>query len=189
MEVVYKFIKELKIEGCNIIGHSFGGRVSILLSATYKDIVGKIVLSDPAGLIPKRGVKYYIKVYTYKMLKNIYNMKFIQKSKYSLKPKIENYLKKHAGSKDYQDLNDEMKKTFLKVVNQNLRPYLKKIKSSVLLIWGENDTATPLYMGKIMEKEIKDSGLIVFKNCGHYAYLDNFNNFCLIVSNFFGGNK
>ena len=42
-----------------------------------------------------------------------------------------------------------------------------------MLIWGDADTATPLWMGKKLEKAIPDAALIVYEGAGHYAYLDN----------------
>jgi len=56
-----------------------------------------------------------------------------------------------------------MRKILVKVVNEDLRPLLKDIKAPTLLIWGDKDTATPLYMGKIMEEEIPDSGLVILE--------------------------
>ena len=42
-----------------------------------------------------------------------------------------------------------------------------------MLVWGENDTATPIGDAKIMEKLIPDAGLVAFPNAGHYSFLDN----------------
>ena len=47
------------------------------------------------------------------------------------------------------------------------------IKVPALLIWGENDTATPISDGQTMEKLIPDAGLVTVKNAGHYSYLEN----------------
>ena len=71
-----------------------------------------------------------------------------------------------------------------RIVTLDLTSKLKEIKNSTLLIWGENDTDTPLYMAKIMEKEIKDSGLVVIKNAGHFSYLDNTNQYLLVTNEF-----
>ena len=51
-------------------------------------------------------------------------------------------------------------------------------------MWGEEDKDTPLYMAKIMEKNIKDSGLVVLKNAGHFSYIDKSSEFNLITDNF-----
>ena len=61
---------------------------------------------------------------------------------------------------------------------------LKDIENPVLLMWGEKDIDTPLYMARIMQKEIKDAGLVVLKNAGHFSYIDNAKEFNIIVNNF-----
>ncbi|HEY8361999.1 MAG TPA: alpha/beta hydrolase [Tissierellaceae bacterium] len=179
-EIIKKYIDKMGIDKITLIGHSFGGKLSIILGSKYPELVEKIVLIDSAGLIPKRGPKYYIKVYSFKTLKLLYkNLFFWIKDD----EKLEKLYKKF-GSTDYKEASGVMRKILVTVVNENLFPLLNKIKAPTLLIWGENDTATPLYMGKIMEKEIKDSGLIVFEGAGHYAYLDDFRRFSIIVRNF-----
>ena len=69
-------------------------------------------------------------------------------------------------------------------MNQNLRPLLPKIQASTLLIWGENDTDTPISFGEIMKEEIPDAGLVILKDAGHFSYLDQLPQFCEIVGNF-----
>ena len=94
-------------------------------------------------------------------------------------------LYKRFGSDDYQNSSGVMRKILVRVVNENLKPILRDIKAPTLLIWGEKDEATPLYMGQIMEKEISDSGLVVFEGAGHYSYLDDFNRFSRVMEAFF----
>ncbi len=93
---------------------------------------------------------------------------------------------KRFGSDDYQDASGIMRKILVRVVNENLKPLLKDIKAPTLLIWGgDEDDATPLYMGKIMEKEIPDSGLVVLEGTGHYSYLDDYYRFVRVLNAFF----
>lgn len=179
------FIDSMGMKEVILVGHSFGGRVSIVLSSQYKKMVKKMVLVDSAGLIPRRGPKYYIKVYSFKTLKFLYNTLFFWKDK---DERMEVFYKKF-GSKDYQDSSGVMRKILVKVVNEDLRPLLKEIESSTLLIWGDEDTATPLYMGKIMESEIKGSGLVVLEGAGHYSYLDDFRRFSIILKTFLLGGE
>ena len=179
-EIVREFLKEMNIEKATFIGHSFGGKLSIILSSKYPDLFDKLVLIDSAGLIPKRGLKYYTKVYSFKTLKFIYRKMFfwIKNEK-----RMENFYKKF-GSDDYRDSSGVMRQILVKVVNENLRPLLKDIKASTLIIWGDQDDATPVYMAHIMESEIKDSGLVVFEGAGHYAYLDQYNRFTAVINAF-----
>lgn len=177
-----KFFDLLQIDKAMIIGHSFGGRVAILFSANNPSYVEKIVLVDSAGIIPKRTLKYHISVYKFKLMKKLF---VLLGSKGSKEQRLEKFYDKY-GSNDYKQAGS-LRQTFVKVVNQNLRGYLPQIKAPTLIIWGEDDKDTPLYFGKIMEKEISDAGLVVFKGAGHFSYLDKINDFNIIVSKFFGG--
>lgn len=183
--ITKKFIDNFNMDEVILIGHSFGGRVSIVLSSQYKNLVKKMILIDSAGLIPKRGAKYYIKVYSFKILRVLYNILFFWIDK---KERMEKFYKKF-GSTDYQNSSGIMRKVLVKVVNEDLKPLLKEIEASTLLIWGDKDTATPLYMGKIMENEIRDSGLVVLEGAGHYSYLDSFGRFSIILETFLLGGE
>jgi pimeloyl-ACP methyl ester carboxylesterase len=72
----------------------------------------------------------------------------------------------------------------VKVINDNLLEQLNLIKVPTLLVWGENDEDTPVYMGKIMEQNIPDSGLVVLKEAGHYSYVDNYDQFRAVINVF-----
>src|SRR5690606_31612268 len=75
---------------------------------------------------------------------------------------------KSLGSADYRNLNGVMRETFVKTVSEYLEPTLPLINHEVLLLWGANDDATPLYQAKVMERGIKNAGLAVIDNAGHY---------------------
>lgn len=180
-EIVREFMKKMKIEKASFIGHSFGGKLSIIMGAKYPELVDKIVLVDSAGLIPKRGPKYYIKVYSFKALRFVYTRFFFWIKD---EERMESFYKKF-GSDDYQASQGVMRQILVKVVNESLKSLLKEIKAPTLIIWGENDDATPLYMAKTMEKEIEDSGLVVFEGAGHYAFLDDYSRFRAVINAFF----
>ncbi len=78
-----------------------------------------------------------------------------------------------------------MRAVMSKCVNEDLRHVMPEIKSPTLLVWGENDTATPLSDAKIMEKLISDAGLVSFPDCGHYSFLDNPYGFRAVMKEFF----
>lgn len=179
--MVKAFIEEQKIEKCDVIGHSFGGRVIIYLASNYQDLFNKIILTDSAGVKPKMTVKKFFKIYSYKFMRNFLKI-FLSKEKYE--KKVEE-MRKKRGSQDYSSLsNDIMRESFKKIVNLDLKPNLKQIENPTLLVWGDRDTDTPLYMAKTMEKEIKDSGLVVLENAGHYSYLDNTQKYLLVTNQF-----
>lgn len=180
-DIVKSFMDIHKIEKASLIGHSFGGKLSIILGSKYPELVNKIVLIDSAGLIPKRGAIYYIKVYSFKILRTIYKNIFFWLNN---EEKMEKFYRRF-GSDDYQNASGIMRKILVRVVNEDLKPLLKDIKAPTLLIWGDEDDATPLYMGKIMEKEIPDSGLVVLEGTGHYSYLDDYYRFVRVLNAFF----
>lgn len=182
--VIKEFIDFLGIKELYLIGHSFGGRVSIMLSALYPSQIKKMILVDSGGIKPKKTLTQTIKIYRYKSIKNILKVLMFNSAYYK---KLMIKYRQKAGSSDYNALPESMKATFVKVVNQDLRQYLKKIVTPTLVIWGENDTDTPLYMGKIISDGIKDSGLVVLKNAGHFSYIDNMAEFNIIMNNFLAG--
>ncbi len=182
---VIKFFNAMDIKKANIIAHSFGGRVAIWLAAKFPEMANKLVLVDSAGIKPRRTLKYYIKIAIAKTGKRISSLSIL--GKYG--ERLCNNLYRLVGSKDYQQQTGIMRETLVKVVNEDLRTFLPKIVAPTLLIWGENDKDIPLGYARIMEKEIKDAGLVVLKGAGHFSYLDRFSEFCLIVSKFFGNIK
>lgn len=174
-----KFVSKLNLNNPVLIGHSFGGRIALLM-ASRRD-VSKMVLVDAAGIKPKRNLKYYWKVYTFKLIKNIILLLYGKKRG---SEKIEE-LRSRKGSADYKNSTPIMRAVMSKCVNQDLKHIMPDIKASSLLIWGENDTATPLSDAKIMERLIPDAGLVSFPGCGHYSFLDNPIGFRAVIREFF----
>lgn len=177
-QLIEEFVKIEKIENPILLGHSFGGRVGILYSS--RNQVKKLILVDAAGVKPRRSLKYYFKVYTYKLGKRlmplIYGKKGAQKRIEEMRAK--------RGSSDYNNASPMMRAILSKVVNEDLKHCMPKITAPTLLIWGENDTATPLRDAQIMEKLIPDAGLVSFPGCGHYSFLDNPIQFAAVLRSF-----
>lgn len=156
----------LEIKKLKIIAHSFGGRVAIMFTSLYNDMVDRLILVGSAGIKPKKNLIVSFKIFKYKLFKKL------------------GFKQKNKGSQDYKKLTDKMKKTFVNLVNRHLEKECKNITCPTLIIVGENDKETPVYMAKKLNSLIKNSGLITFKNAGHFAYLDNFNEFIIISKNF-----
>lgn len=176
--LIEKFCKQIKIGNPVIIGHSFGGRIGLLFSS--RNNVRKLILVDAAGVKPKRPVKYYIKVYGFKTAKFLLNT-FLKKDKAE---KYISNMRNKRGSADYKSASPLMKSILSKAVNEDLKHVMPEIKAPTLLIWGANDTATPVSDARIMEKLIPDAGLVVFDNAGHYSFLDNRPGFAAVLRSF-----
>lgn len=174
-DLVETFLATQALDAPILIGHSFGGRISIILGS--RGLAKKIVLADSAGILPHRGLDYYAKVYSYKLGRKLLGEGWAEKRR------------QKTGSADYQAASGVMRQTFVKVVNEDLQPLLAKIQAPTLLVWGSEDTATPLRDAKIMEQQIADCGLVVFEGCGHYAFLEQAVRFNLILDAFFAAEK
>lgn len=175
---VEELLGNLGIRKPILIGHSYGGRVAIVMGAGNE--VEKIVLVDSAGVKPRRSLKYYYKVYSFKTAKKILPYLVGRKKAEGI---IDKWRGK-SGSADYRQASPVMRRVMSRSVNQDLRKLMPSIKAPTLLIWGENDTATPLRDARIMEKLIPDAGLVTFAGCGHYSFLDNPARFRAVLRSF-----
>lgn len=176
---IEKFIELNKITKPSLIGHSFGGRIAILLASRHA--TGKVVLVDSAGIKPKRSASYYWKVYSFKLIKKVVLALYGKKKG----EEIMDRYRSRKGSADYRNSSPVMRAVMSKCVNEDLKHVMPSIKAPVLLVWGEDDTATPLSDAKTMEKLIPDAGLVSFAQCGHYSFLDNPFGFKAVISEFF----
>ena len=180
-----KFMDALDIKNPILIGHSNGGRT--IINAVGRGIItaNKIILIDSAGIKPKRNFIYYGKVYFYTFGKFILNLlpniKPIKKFKENLRNKV--------GSADYRASSNVLKETLKNIVNEDLTELLPKISVPTLIFWGTLDTATPISDGRKMEKLIPNSGLIEYSGSSHFSYLENINNFNVVVNEFLKDDK
>lgn len=175
---VEALIRDLGLKSPALIGHSYGGRVAIVIGSRSE--VENIVLVDSAGIKPKRKPSYYWKVYSFKAMKKLLPL-FVGKKKAG---EIIERRRSKAGSADYRNSSPMMRMVMSRSVNQDLRHLMPAIKAPTLLIWGERDTATPLSDAKTMERLIPDAGLVSFPSAGHYSFLDEPGRFKAVIRAF-----
>ena len=167
VQMLEEFVSLLNLDNPIVLGHSFGGRVAILYSS--RNPVRKLVLGDAAGVKPRRSLKYYMKVYSFKFAKWLYPNIVGRKRA----AEIIEQMRSRRGSYDYNRCSPVMRRVMVKVVNTDLREHMPKIKAPTLLIWGEEDTATPMRDAQIMRKLIPNTGLVSFPGAGHFSFVDN----------------
>lgn len=181
-DIVVEFLKKLNVEKVILVGHSYGGRIILKLN-NRKDlpfVIDKNVLIDAAGIIDKKDIVVKIKIVIYKLFKKIFISLPISSEK---KDELVMKLRKKLGSSDYGTANKVMQETLVKSVNEDLTYCLDNMKES-LIIWGDKDTATPMWMAKMMEEKIKNSGLVILKG-GHFSYIDDPNTFSRVIISYF----
>lgn len=168
---VFILLNKLKIKNIIFVGHSFGGRIAIILSSVFKVNVVANVLTSSAGLI-KFELKKFIKIAIYKLKKFLVKLKFLSK-KCLLK----------YGSSDYKNLSEKNKKIFIKIVNQDLSFLLKKITAKTILVWDKKDEVTPYWICKKFNKKITCSKIVIFKTGKHFSFMYNAVKFAKIINN------
>ena len=187
--MVIALLDMLEIPEVQIVAHSFGGRVAIVLASEFPTRVKKMVITGGAGIRKPVSAKQSKRTMRFKRYTKLLNRLKTIPGFSALAEKCQEKLRKRYGSPDYNKLSEEMRKTFVKVISEDLSPRLSKTQAPTLLIWGSSDTETPLWMGQEMEKNIPDAGLVVFEGRGHFAFLDEGQRFTLIVKEFFSDRK
>ncbi len=178
---VIDYLAAHRLKQVNLIGHSFGGRIALVLGAEYADRFVKFALADAAGVPAKKSSSADLRLTTYKTIRDgLYKI-----GAKGLADTLRERYNARYGSADFQAAQGVMRETFVKVVNEDLRPYAARVKPSTLLFWGDKDEDTPLWQGRELEKLIPDAGLIVYEGAGHYSYLERLNETVKTVDYFF----
>jgi len=154
--------------------HSFGGRIILkILSADKRPLnVDKVIITGGAGLKPKRSIQFHIKRLTATMLKLPVKLVIPSKRETVMSRLRNTALWKSLGSSDYSKLSGVMRETFVKSVTEFFDDKLAEIPDEILLLWGSDDSATPIDQAKRLESGLKNSALVQIDNAGHYAFLD-----------------
>ena len=181
-DVTIRFLEKLKVDKVILVGHSYGGRIIIKLNSRNKlpFIIKKNVLIDSAGLKDKRNLKTQIRIYLFKTLKKL---AYLLPVKQSTKEQLEASLKSKFGSNDYSNAPKVLQETLVKSVNEDLTYLLHNMRET-LIIWGDKDKVTPMWMADTMKKSISDSGLVVLHG-GHFSYIDDPIVFSKVIASYF----
>ncbi len=176
-QLINQFIQDLSLKRPIIVGHSLGGAIAIIL------VVKKPKLSRKLILVSSSGVRR-------PSLKKTLGWLAAKSGKILLSPlpeKIQNELRNtlyHTLKETDYLQSGKMKQTYLNIINQDLTPLLSQVFVPTLLIWGDQDTDTPLAKGKQMHQLIPRSQLKIIHHTGHFLFIDQSEQFCQIVNNF-----
>ena len=181
VDFVLKFLEPFAPKKVTFLGHSFGGRVIIKMAS--RDLpfeIEKVILVDSAGVKPKKTAAQKIRQRNYKIGRKILETAPVK----ALFPDALEEFRRSHGSADYNSATPVMRQTLVNTVNEDLVEYMPNMKMPVLLVWGENDDATPLSDAKLMEQLMPDAGLVTLKNCGHYSFLEQQFTFNKVLASF-----
>jgi len=179
VEHVRDFVNFKKIDKVHALGNSLGGHIALLYAIDNPDKIASITLTGSSGLFenslgstfPKRGNYEFIKEKTEGVF-------------YS-----PNTSSKALVDEVFETVNDRNKAiriiaTAKSAVRHNLSDKLHNIKAPTLLIWGENDSVTPKFVGEKFNELIENSELVTFDECGHAPMMELPEKFNEALANF-----
>lgn len=159
------WLRQMQAQPTILIGHSLGCRVSLQLAKHYPELVQGMCLIAAAGLQKKPSAKQKLRVFTYKTL-----AKLARLIDSTLKTQLLDKLRDHFGSKDYRNAK-AMRGTLVKIVNEDLASVASVIKQPTVLIYGEQDTETPVAFGQRFAALLSNSELLVLPHFDHWSIL------------------
>lgn len=169
VDIINKLINELKLTNITLVGHSFGGKLALLYASKYKT-KKLVVLASPFDVEIK---KLSLKTRLFKTIKKLPGMS-----------KISEAAKKYIGSTDYKNASPIMREILTKHVNTDITKDVRKIKCPTLIIWGTSDEMVNVKKAYELRDLIKDSAVIIYPYCTHYAYLEDLDKTNRILSSF-----
>lgn len=140
----------------HVVAHSFGGRVAVKCLARG-DVFDRAVLAGCAGIVPRRTLRYRVRVKTYRFFRRV----------------APRWADAHFGSSEYRSLPPVMRESYKKIVNEDLRGDAERIARPVLFVNGTRDAETPPASIRVYLSRVKGSSVFWMEDCGHFAFLDN----------------
>ena len=177
---VAEYLAGKKIRQIIIIGHSFGGRIAIVLASQYKSLIKALILTGTPGV----NINSKIKILFFLILAKLGKVLFSFPLFINFRNIARKILYKIAGSFDYFHSGGIMRETFKKVTRYNLETHLPEITAPTLIIWGNNDKITPVSIGLKMKRLIPNATWICIPEANHSLPYKNAALFTHEISNF-----
>ncbi|MEP7256760.1 MAG: alpha/beta hydrolase [Flavitalea sp.] len=176
---VHKFIERQDYKNVHLLGNSLGGHVGLLHTLKHPEKIKSLTLTGSSGLFesgmgdsyPKRGDFEYIKTKT--------ELTFYDPQKAT----------KELLDEVFETVNNRLKAIKIislakSAIRNNLGEEISQIKTPTLLIWGNNDSITPPFVGREFHKLIPNSELHFVDKCGHAPMMEVPEEFNLILHKF-----
>lgn len=162
---VQSFLSKAQLEPFAIIGHSNGGGIAIRGTARGWLQPKRLVLLASAGIRGEDETRNRA-------------LRRITKTGKLLTTPLPNKLKRRLRGKVYQAIGSDMlvaeklQTTFKRVVTDDVQRDASLITVPTLLVYGEEDRATPLRYGQTFSRAIAGSSLQVVPAAGHFLHID-----------------
>jgi 2-hydroxy-6-oxonona-2,4-dienedioate hydrolase len=176
---VHKFIEYRGYKNIHLLGNSLGGHVALVHILKHPENIKSLILTGSSGLFengmgdsyPKRGDKEYIRK---KTQLTFYNPAMATDE---------------LVDEVFEITNNRLKVIKIialakSAIRNNLGEELNQVKQPVCLIWGNNDSITPPFVGKEFNRLLPNSQLHFVDKCGHAPMMEVPDDFNKILSEF-----
>jgi pimeloyl-ACP methyl ester carboxylesterase len=160
---ICQYLDDNGIAQADMVGHSFGGRVSIRLAHKYPNRVRSITLINSGGLQRRRTFKQSLRSQWVRNMRNSFKISPLYRNE------LLTWHTQKYGSRDYLNAG-ALQGTLVKTVSEDVTEIVKQISVPVLLLWGEADTETPVEMGHRYHSLFPNSQLITIPNRDHFMF-------------------
>jgi pimeloyl-ACP methyl ester carboxylesterase len=177
----------LDIERASFVGNSMGGTVAMAFAVDYPERTERLVLMGAGGMTrtviapqPTEGHRALARaganpsLETMQALVNVMLYDPSLASREMLEARVQaarNQAHRDAAARStapWRDQTDEF----------------PRIQARTLIVWGREDRVNPLEIGMLMLRDIPDSRLHVFRDCGHWAQIEHQDEFNRIATEF-----
>jgi pimeloyl-ACP methyl ester carboxylesterase len=142
-----------------VLGHSFGGRVAVHLACSRPEQVGGLVLTA-VPLLPRPGARRRRPAAAYRLGRALHRRGLLGERRMEA-------LRRRYGSADYRAASGVMRQVHVRVVNESYEEELRSISCPVELVWGDDDTETPLAVAEAARGLLTTVNLTVVPGAGH----------------------
>ena len=165
---VEELVKELNLSNVLLLGHSFGGRISIKLASRKCEWIDHLYLCASAGIKNREYVKKKIGAFLACIGNAIFSLPLLKSAKAYARKVLYKLLRVH----DYERTSGVMRITMMRVIEESLESLLEAVSVATDIFWGTKDRITSLRDGKIMNKKIVQSNLHIFSGVKHKVHRD-----------------
>ena len=172
------FLDALGIERAHFVGNSMGGQVALKLAIDTPERVGRMVLVAPAPI--SHSVFAPMPTETVRMIADYYagegpsyeKMRLLMRSLvYDPASLSEEVVRaRYQASVDPETIAANKGPHW---AHQSLEHELDRVRCPVLLVWGQDDRASPLDHALVMLRKMPQARLHVFGRCGHSVQLEH----------------
>jgi pimeloyl-ACP methyl ester carboxylesterase len=175
-----QFLQSLDVRPHLIVGHSFGGRVAIRLLQENPNLSHGLVLCGSSGLKHAKTFKQQLAYAAAKTGNFVFSIPGLS----ALRNLGRRALYRSIGEYDYYRTSGIMRETFQLVNDHDIAPGLETFSHPTLLIWGDQDKATPLADAHRFQELISGSRLEIIPGAGHRLPYEQTEAFCRLVAEF-----